>query len=150
MTTSWERALVRRRHKNKRLIALAHKKLEEQPPNIELPPHHVLGVHLALIVLANCSTKLVEIRARARWLLHWMLGYLIEQGFTVEEASSPAALDAVEAIVIAAVQAKTPQVGQLQLKNGVLLLPDKTPAPTHWQQVYNSAWTFIGALDGLA
>lgn len=148
--TPWQKALAKRTHKNKRLIALAHKKLEEQAPSIELPPHHVLGVHLALIVLANCSTKLVEIRARARWLLHWMLGYLIEQGFTVEEASSPAALDAVEAIVIAAVQAKTPHVGQLQLKSGVLLLPDKTPVPTHWQKVYDSAWQFISALNGLA
>jgi len=116
----------------------------------ELSPRDQLGIHLGLITLANCSAKVGDIRGRARWMLHWMLGYMIKQGFTVEEASSENALDAVELLMIAAGQSREKQPGQLQWRNGRLLHDDETPVGNMWTDVYNTAWKFIGALSNQA
>lgn len=147
----WQKYVEKRAHQNMRLIRMATSRLQRdyQAPS-EMPPQAQLGIHLGLITLVNCSDKLIDIRARARWLLHWMLGYLIVQGFTVEDASTDNALDALEAIVIAAAQAKEKQPGQLQWRNGVLMHDDGTPVPNTWTSVYNTAWKFIGALQGRA
>jgi hypothetical protein len=83
-------------------------------------------------------------------MLHWMLGYLIEQGFTVEEASTENALDAIEALVIAAAQSKTQYAGQLKYRNGELLKPDDRPVSRDWCEIYDNAWKFIGGLSNIA
>lgn len=143
--------MLKRGRKNVRLLKLANERLEEQRQNtITLPPHHILGMHLGLIVLTNCSQKIVEIRSRARWMLHWMLGYIIEQGFTLEEAAADAALDALELLIVGAVQATQPHPAQLQFKMGRLLAANGTLIEKPWTDVYESAWTFIGALDNIA
>jgi hypothetical protein len=147
--TPWQIHVEKRARKNVRLIRMASSRLEYRDLP-EQPTPKTLGVHLGLITLANCSTKVDDLRGRARWLLHWMLGYLIEQGFTVEEASTENALDAVEALVMAASQAKEQYPGQLKYKNGALLLPDGRPVSAAWCEIYNTAWKFIGGLSNIA
>lgn len=147
----WKQHMLKRARKNVRLLKLANEHLDERRQGlITLPPHHILGTHLGLIVLTNCSQKLFEIRARARWMLHWMLGYILEQGFTLEEAASEAALEALELLIVGAVQATKPHPNQLQFKMGRLLSASGEPIKEPWMNVYDSAWTFIGALDNIA
>lgn len=154
--TPWQRALVKRGRKQARLVKLANQRLEQSRADADvadinlLPPHHILGVHLGLIVLTNCSHKVVEIRSRARWMLHWMLGYILEQGFTLEEATTTNALDALELLVTGAAQAKEAHPHQLQFKLGRLLDVRGDPIRSPWTDVYDSAWAFIGALNNLA
>lgn len=149
--TPFQKHLIKRGHKHARLIKLANQRLEERRQDVNLlPPHHVLGVHLGLIVLVNCSRKLVDVRARARWMLHWMLGYLIAQGYTLEEASTENALDALEALVIGAVEAKTAHENHLKFKMGQLLDANGMRVEESWRNVYDSAMTLIGALENFA
>lgn len=147
----WRAYVEKRAHRNTRLVSMATSRLQrEYREPSEMSPQAQLGIHLGLITLTNCPAKLIDIRARARWMMHWMLGYLIDQGFTVDEASTENALDALEALMIAAGQSKEKQPGQLQFKNGRLLHADGTPVPNMWTAVYDTAWKFIGAMDNNA
>jgi hypothetical protein len=85
--TSWQIHIEKRARKNERLVRLALARLEHKDLP-DAPSTKMLGIHLGLITVANCPAKIADLRGRARWMLHWMLGYLIEQGFTVEEAST--------------------------------------------------------------
>ena len=147
--SAWQKHLEKRARQNVRLVRMANRYLQDKEWS-QLAPQNQLGVHLGLITLVHCSARLQDIRARARWMLHWMLGYLIEQGFTVEDASTENALDALEALMMAAAQSKEKQLGQLKFKNGELLYADDTPVPETWRTVYGHTWRFINALDKLA
>lgn len=149
LKTPWQIHVEKRAHKNKRLVRMASQRLSERE-FADLPPSRQLGMHLGLITLANCSARVVDIRARARWMLHWMLGYLIAQGFDVEDAATENALDACEALMLVAAQSKEKQPGQLQFRYGRLLHADGTPVQATWVAVYDTAWQFIGALDNIA
>lgn len=146
--TPWQRHIEKRTRKNTRLVRMAMGQLKDKELP-DLPAHRQLGIHLGLIALTNSSTKIIDIRSRARWLLHWMIGYLIEQGFTVEEAATENALDACEALMAVAVQAKEKQ-SKLSYKNGRLLHADGTAVVAAWVDVYNSAWQFVSALENIA
>jgi len=150
--TPWQLYVEKRAGRNRRLVSMATSRLQREYDEMSmLPAQTQLGIHLGLITLTNCSTKIVDIRSRARWMLHWMLGYLLDQGFTVEEASTDNALDAIEALVIAAAQVREKQPPHmLHLKSSVLLHADGTPVPNTWTTVYNTAWKFIAALDNIA
>jgi len=150
--TPWQVYVEKRTSRNRRLVSMATSRLQRdyQEPT-EMPPQAQLAIHLGLITLTNCSTKIVDIRSRARWMMHWMIGYLLDQGFTVEEASTDNALDALEALVLAAAQVREKQPPHLlQLKNSRLLHPDGTPVPNTWLDVYNTAWKFISAMENAA
>jgi len=147
--TPWQIHVEKRARKNERLVRMAASRLEYRDL-AKHPTPKTLGIHLGLITIANCPAKSADMRGRARWILNWMFGYLIEQGFTVEEASTENALDAVEALVIAASQAKQQYPGQLKYKNGQLLKPDDRPVSRDWREIYDSAWKFIGGLSNIA
>lgn len=150
--TPWQIYVEKRAGRNRRLVSMATSRLQREYTEMgTLPAQTQLGIHLGLITLTNCSTKIVDIRSRARWMLHWMLGYLLDQGFTVEEASTDNALDALEALVMAAAQVREKQPPHMiHLKASKLLHADGTPVPNTWTDVYNTAWKFIAALDNNA
>jgi hypothetical protein len=80
-----------------------------------------------------------------------MIGYLLDQGFTVEEASTDNALDTLEALLLAAAQIREKQPPHMiHLKASKLLHADGTPVPNTWAAVYDTAWKFISAMDNNA
>jgi hypothetical protein len=147
----WQDYVQKRARENKRLVSVAATRLQrDYAAPVDMPKQARLGVHLGLITLANCSDKVVDVRWRARWILDWMFGYLISQGFTVQDATDDNALDALELMVVAAVQAKEKQPNQLCFRLGQLVHADGTPVENTWTDVYNVAWKFISALRGVA
>ena len=146
----WRLALEKRARKQERLVQLALTRLEGGPSIGRLPAAHTLGIHLGLLALANSSPKLVEMRDRARWILHWMFGYLLEQGYVLEDVATENGLAALEAVAVIAGTAKKAREKQPKLTAGVVYAPDGTPLDAAWQEVYQSARKFINALDGLA
>lgn len=146
--SSWATAMRKRARKNERLIRAATARLAG-PTESGLAADRALGIHLGVIALANCSTKTADLLPRARWLLHWMIGYVLEQQFTVEEASTENALDALAALAVLAEQARTPHPRQLHVKLGVLIESDGRPVDATWAAVYMTAWQFINGLHNV-
>ena len=149
--TPWRLALEKRARKQVKLVQLAQtrlfgKTLDER----RLPLHHKLGIHLGLLALANSSPEVVDIRERARWVLHWMFGYLLEQGYVLEDVATENGLAALEAVAVIAGTAKKAREKQPKLTAGVVYTSNGTPLDAAWQEVYQSARKFISALDGIA
>jgi hypothetical protein len=150
----WQLALEKRGARQKRLVEIAMTRLVGSPHRVsELPVHHVLGIHLGLLALANSSPQLVDVRARARWIIHWLFGYMFDQGFTVEDAASDNGLLALEAIATVASTAKEARESQPKAVNNILFMRTENgnvPIDQSWQDVYMSAWKFVNALGELA
>jgi hypothetical protein len=67
----WKAYVEKRTQRNKRLVSMATSKLQREYPDMTaMPPQHQLGIHLGLITLTHCSAKIVDIRSRARWMMH--------------------------------------------------------------------------------
>jgi len=149
--TPWRLALEKRARKQVRLVQMAQMRLVGKTfDESRLPAHHVLGIHLGLLALSHSSPEVVDVRERARWVLHWMFGYMLEQGYVLEDVATENGLAALEAVAVIAGTAKKAREKQLKLTGGIVYTPDGRALDAAWQEVYQSARTFISALDGLA
>jgi hypothetical protein len=148
----WRITLEKRARTQERMVQTALLRLEggNTTFNTKLDPARALGIHLGLVALANCTPRQFELRDRARWVLHWLLDYLVEQGYTVADVASDSGLAALEAIAVIAGAAKEPRELRLKAVNRVLHLPDGQPIDDSWQEVYQGAWQFINGLHGVA
>jgi hypothetical protein len=143
--------MEKRARKQERLVQLAQTRLVGKTfDESRLPAHRVLGIHLGLLALANSSPEVVDIRERARWVLHWMFGYMLEQSYVPEDVATENGLAALEAVAVIAGTAKKAREKQLKLTAGVVYTPDGVVLDAAWQEVYQSARKFISAMDGLA
>jgi len=147
--TAWLLALEKRGRRQKRLVEIAMNRLEGDP-NTQLPMHDILGIRLGLLALANSSPNLVDVQARARWVIHWMIAFCFEQGYDVEDAASENGLLAIEAVAVVAATARQPRANQPNARNSVLYTPNGDRITQQWQDVYLTANKFIGALSELA
>lgn len=148
--TPWRLAMEKRARKQERLVQLALTALDGRTANSRLPTQHKLGIHLGLLALANSSPKVVEMRERARWILHWLIGYLLDQGYNIDDIATDNGLAALEAIAVIAGTAKQPREKQPKVTNNVMYTPDGTMIDEPWQEVYQSARKFINAMDAQA
>ena len=71
-----------------------------------------IGRHLGLVAAAH-TTGNGKPNDRAKWLIHWVIGYLREQGYLGVDLSNPDGRTAVEAIMPIAVQARVPHPKQV-------------------------------------
>lgn len=149
--TPWRRALEKRARRQVKLVQLAQMRLVGKTfDESKLPAHHVLGIHLGLLALSHSSPEVVDIRERARWVLHWMFGYMLEQGYALEDVATENGLAALEAVAVIAGTAKKAREKQPKLTANIIYAPDGAPLDDAWQEVYQSARKFISAMDGLA
>jgi hypothetical protein len=147
----WRLALEKRARKQVKLVQMAQTRLVGKTFNeSQLPPHRVLGIHLGLLALAHSSPEVTDIRERAQWILHWMFGYMLEQGYVLEDVATDNGLAALEAVAVVAGTAKKAREKQPKLTAGIVYAPDGIALDAAWQEVYQSARKFISALDGLA